>query len=335
MLRYELILLQSRRINRLLLLVLLVLAIVFSMFAVWSIHYVDENGVQHAGLSSPGKLIEVKSRWSGKVTPQVAADVMRGYEKNQSVYGADLPDKVYAGTEQAYADIKDMIVSALCYDRDFDEAVLDGIDADRARDIYKIRAENIAREVKEYGTTPAKRAFLERQSAKVRTPFSYAPFDSWDTMGLYATTYAILLIIVISFFAAGIFSDDFRLQADAVFFTTKWGRTRGTRARIAAGLVMATAVYWVFMMILSLLSFAVMGVSGGAVPVQMEYSYCIYALTFMQRYLVIILAGYIGSLLAAMAAMLVSAKTHSALLAICIPFVLSVRRQSGALQEDI
>jgi hypothetical protein len=87
---------------------------------------------------------------------------------------------------------------------------------------------------------------------------------------------------------------------------------------------MATAIYWLAMFIMSIVSFGVMGLSGAKSPIQIEYSYCMYAYTFMQRYLVILLAGYIGSILAATVAMLVSAKTHSSLLAICFPFVLFI-----------
>ena len=74
-------------------------------------------------------------------------------------------------------------------------------------------------------------------------------------MGLYATTYSMILLIVISFFSAGLFSEEFRLGADSIFFSTKMGRSRGMKIKIVTGLIMATIIYWGTMLILSIISF--------------------------------------------------------------------------------
>lgn len=324
MIKYELEILFSERINRLLLLILILIAIVFSCFAIGSVTYVDQEGNTHNGLFSARKLAESKSKYEGKLTPDVLKNVIQKDRQITKEYGNEISDSVYSTGAQEYGDIKDFCVSTLCYDTDFDESVLNGLEINDAGRIYEIRDGNIAREIEEYGTTQAKAHFLQGQYSKISTPFDYAPAESWKTMGLYATTYAMILLIIISFLAAGIFSREFKQQADSIFFSTRLGRSKGTRAKIATGLIMATAIYWLAMFIMSIVSFGVMGLSGAKSPIQIEYSYCMYAYTFMQRYLVILLAGYIGSILAATVAMLVSAKTHSSLLAICFPFVLFI-----------
>ena len=141
-------------------------------------------------------------------------------------------------------------------------------------------------------------------------------------MRLYATTYGIILVVLIGFLAAGIFADEFSLKADAVFFSCRYSRTKAVRSKILTGLLMATVIYWTGMALLSGISFAVMGVSGFNTPYQLEQPYCIYNITFGQEYLIILVCGYIASLLSASVAMLVSAKTHSANIAVCIPFIL-------------
>ena len=50
----------------------------------------------------------------------------------------------------------------------------------------------------------------------------------------------------------------------------------------------------------------------------------LYAYTYMQTYMTILLAGYIGNILAAVTAMLVSARSRSAILAMCVPFMLFI-----------
>lgn len=141
-------------------------------------------------------------------------------------------------------------------------------------------------------------------------------------MRLYATTYGIILVVLIGFLAAGIFADEFSLKADAVFFSCRYSRTKAVRSKILTGLLMATVIYWVGMALLSGISFAVMGVSGFNTPYQVDSPYCIYNMTFGQEYLIILVCGYSASLLSASVAMLVSAKTHSANIAVCIPFIL-------------
>ncbi len=324
MIRYEFRILLSKRINRLILAALLILAFVFSVFAIWSVDYVDESGIVHNGLTAPRKLTDAKSEYKGVLTTDVIQDVLRKDKSVKSEYGGSVPNTVYAENEQKYSDIKDMAVSILCYDKDFDYASVDSLTLSEAGRIYNVRDDNIDRIIKEYGDTEVKKNYIKEQYSKVSVPFEYAPAVSWQTMGLYATTYAMILLIVNSFLAAGIFSEEFRLQADTVFFSTKLGRRKGTLSKIAAGLIMVTVVYWGAMLILSVISFGVMGISGAESPIQIEYSYCMYAYSFMQAYMTILLAGYIGNILAAVTAMLVSAKSHSAILAMCVPFLLFI-----------
>lgn len=324
MIKYEIKLLLSNRINRILLLFLLGIAIIFSIFAIWSVSYVDKDGNTHNGLFATRELTNIKSKYSGELSSDIFENVIKIDKQIKDKYGNSIPENVYATSIQEYMDIKDFVVSTLSYGRDIDYISFDTLDIDNAMSIYDIREDNIARLVEEYGTTEIEAEYLKEQYSKVDVPLNYTPADSWITMSLYATTYAIILIIVISFITSGIFSEDFKLKSDAIFFSTKLGRSRGTKTKIVTGIFMATIVYWGSMLVLSIISFAMMGVSGANSPIQIEYSYCMYNYTFIQRYFVILLAGYIGSILASVLTMLISAKTHSALVSLCIPLILFV-----------
>lgn len=305
-------------------LALLVIAVAFSFFSIWSVKFVDKDGNVHNGLSAPRKLTEVKSKYKGVLTADVLAEIVQKDKNLNEKYGSTISDSIYAVNEQEYGDIKDMIVSILCYDKDFDESVINGLDINKTRNIYSIREKNINHMIKDYGVQEAKRKYLKKQYQKVHEPFEYAPAESWKTMGLYATTYSMILLIVISFFAAGLFSEEFRLGADSIFFSTKMGRSKGTKIKIVTGLIMSTIIYWGTMLVLSIISFGVMGISGASSPIQIEDSYCMYAYTFIQRYMVILISGYVGVMLAVVIAMLVSAKTHSQVLAMCFPLLLFI-----------
>ena len=139
---------------------------------------------------------------------------------------------------------------------------------------------------------------------------------------MYVETYAMILAIVIGFLAAGIFAEEFRSRADAVYFSSRYGRTNAAKNKVMAGFLMATIVYWAGMGILSLVSLGVMGISGFSTPYQIDQPYSIYAMTYGQYYLLAVLCGYIASLLAASVTMLIAAKMRSANVAVCVPFFL-------------
>ena len=92
--------------------------------------------------------------------------------------GGRVPNSIYATNEQEYSDIKDLIISTLCYDSDFDESVINGLNINQSRNIYSVREKNIERIVKEYGDGEAKRKYLKDQYQKVHRPFEYAPAEA-------------------------------------------------------------------------------------------------------------------------------------------------------------
>ena len=141
-------------------------------------------------------------------------------------------------------------------------------------------------------------------------------------MIMYAETYAIILAIILGFICAGIFADDFMIKADAVFYASKYGRTKAAKTKIAAGMFTTTIVYWLGMALLSVLCFAIMGTSGMQTPYQLSQAFSIYIMTYGQYYLLTVVCGYLASMLAAALAMLVAAKMHTISLAVCIPFFL-------------
>ena len=324
MVRCEFQKLFSNSINRILLLVLLIIAVVFSFFSIWSIKFVDKDGNVHNGLSAPRKLNEAKLKYKGALTSDILSEIIQREKNLNKKYGSIISNSLYAANEQKYGDIKDMIVSTLCYDKDFDESVINDLEISEARDIYYIREKNINHMIKEYDNQELKKKYLKRQFQKVHKPFEYAPAESWKTMGLYATTYSMILLVVLSFFSAGLFSEEFKLGADSIFFSTKMGRSRGTKIKIITGMLMASIIYWGAMLIMSIISFGVMGVSGASSPIQIEDSYSIYTYSFAQRYMVIILSGYVGVILSVAITMLVSAKTHSQALSMCFPITLFI-----------
>lgn len=135
-------------------------------------------------------------------------------------------------------------------------------------------------------------------------------------------TYSIILAIIVGFICAGIFADDFQTKADAVFFSTKYGRTKAVKTKILAGIVTTVMIYCMGIILLSVICFGIMGTSGMNTPYQMYQAYSIYIMSYGQYYLLTVVCGFIASMLAAVVSMLVAAKMHTISVAVCIPFFL-------------
>ena len=131
-----------------------------------------------------------------------------------------------------------------------------------------------------------------------------------------------LLVLVISFLTVGIFSDEMNSESRFVYYSTKYGPTRGAAAKILAVFVAATMLYWSGMLLMSLISFGGMGTGGAFAPIQTESPYSMYGINFLERYLLILLSGYVACVFSAGLAMLLFVRTKSAILAVSISFLL-------------
>lgn len=320
-LKYELKKIFSKKPNQVVLAVAVLLAVVFSIFAIRSIRYVDKQGVLHEGtLTAARCLASDKNQWKGTLTGEKIASVVKSRKEMDAKYPEDIPDTAFGETIQSYNDISDFVINIMTPDSPWDKSVLYQLTDEQMGELYNIYKNNMLKMSDEYGKTPEQQKFLMKQYEKIQMPITYEAPVSWDTMILYAETYEMVLAIVIGFLTAGIFAEEFRNRAESVYYSTKYGRSKATKNKILAGILTTTIVYWTGAGILTLISFTVMGTSGMHTPYQLMFPYSIYSMTFGQYYLLILICGYIASLLTASTAMLTTAKMHTPYVAVCIPF---------------
>lgn len=320
-LKYELKKIFSKKPNQVVLAAAVLLAVVFSIFAIRSIRYVDKQGVLHEGtLTAARCLASDKNQWKGTLTGEKIASVVKSRKEMDAKYPENIPDTAFGETIQSYNDISDFVINIMTPDSPWDKSVLYQLTDEQMGELYNIYKNNMLKMSDEYGKTPEQQKFLMKQYEKIQMPITYEAPVSWDTMILYAETYEMVLAIVIGFLTAGIFAEEFRNRAESVYYSTKYGRSKATKNKILAGILTTTIVYWTGAGILTLISFTVMGTSGMHTPYQLMFPYSIYSMTFGQYYLLILICGYIASLLTASTAMLTTAKMHTPYVAVCIPF---------------
>lgn len=166
--------------------------------------------------------------------------------------------------------------------------------------------------------------YLVHQYETLNTPFLYDYMLGWTQFFEYAPTIIMISMLILGYLVAGIFSNEFQYKADAIFFTSVYGRNKAISAKINAGFCIVTSVYWIIILIYSIVVLFFFGLDGAACPVQadrLSWKY-FYNILNWQKYLLTVIGGYMGCLFISFLAMLISAKTKSAVLAVIIPFVL-------------
>lgn len=300
----------------------LIAGILLSGLAVWSVYYVDQTGTSHRGLTAPGALTKDKSRWNGPLTDSVLLEVVKKQQDVEVRNKNSGPNPAYGRIGQSYRDIEEYINQTLCYGTDYNPDAINQVSLENAGRLNELRKENIDSLIDEYGTTAAKKEYLKRQFAKVRTPLEYEPYDAFRITGPFAAAYGLLLVLVISFLTVGVFSDEMNSESRFVYYSTKYGPTRGAAAKILVVFVVATMLYWSGMLLMSLISFGGMGTGGAFAPIQTESPYSMYGINFLERYLLILLSGYVACLFSAGMTLLLFVKTKSAISAMSISFLL-------------
>lgn len=334
MLYYELKKIWVKPGTKIVLLILAVTLAVSCYFAIHGIYYVNENGEEEYGIEAIHKLKAAKKEWAGLLTEEVIANVIAENNRlNDTEMGRseDVHDSnIVFGWKQGFYDIRWMLVRSFCKFRESDYYAPDSLVPEDARFFYGNRLlhlqEWLEDEEQNNLFTEAEQDFLIQryQALEAQAPFYYDYADGWNQLFEWAATVIMLTMLTLNFVVAGIFSGEFSYKADAVFYASCYGRGKAVAAKLGAGLLFVTLVYFAMMLLYSGIVLAVFGTDGAGLLIQtgrMGWK-SFYLITNLQEYLLIIFGGYIGTLFILLLTILVSARTKSSVIAVTIPFIL-------------
>ena len=319
-------------INKIAVIILVVALGVVSYLAIDYVSYVDENGDRKTGFAAAQALREDKSQWAGYITEDVLIKVL---EENSIIINSeeylskDLKDqeKAYSKT-QGYSDIREMINRAFCEFQEYNYYRANSVTKEEIDSFYDRRVRNLTEwlysdsQVNYY--SEEEKQFLIAQYEELETPFYYEYADGWEALLEYSSAIIMLVVLITGFFVSGIFSDETNLKADSIFFSSVLGRNRAIGAKIKAGFIVVTLIYWITILLFSGIVLVVLGSGGGNGAIQNGFANwkSFYNITYLQAYLLTALGGYLGNLYILFLSMFASAKTHSKALAVTIPFIL-------------
>ncbi len=332
MVRFELKKIFSKSASKIAFVILAIVLCVVSYLAIDYVDYVDENGNRTTGIAAARALKKEKNKWAGYITVDVLQKVL---EENERINRSDeyLSDDVTENNKayskkQGFSDIRDMINEVFADFQEYDYYNIDGVTKEEIRSFYDRRTANLIKwlnsDDQEDHYSEQEKQFLITKYEELETPFYYEYADGWEALVHAVPSIIMLVVLITGFLVSGIFSDEVRLKADSVFFSARFGRNKAIDAKVKAGFIVITAVYWIAILLFSGIVLTVLGAGGADCAVQNGLANwkCFYHLTYLQDYLLTILGGYLGSLFILFLSMLVSAKTCSKALAVTIPFIL-------------
>ncbi len=295
--------------------------------------WVNEQGHEETGPAAVAKLRTAKKEWTGYLdTPRLTAALEENHRINATPEARsnnyELNDIAYS-RKQGFSDIREVINGFLAEDfHTYSYYLADSVSAGALPGLYAHRVQLLKDWLYEENCnaynqySPAEKQWLVEQYEALETPMYYTYHTGWALATENSIMVTMMCAMILGYLVAGIFANEFKWKADAIYFSTALGRTAATRDKVKAGFLLVTAVYWACMLVYSLYTLAYLGFDGWNCPVQLERWKCFYNITFLEQYLLILLGGYLGNLFSAFLAMWVSAKTRSAVVAVTLPFLM-------------
>lgn len=295
--------------------------------------WVNEQGESETGFAAIAKLRAAKKEWAGVLDEEKLQAVIR--ENQRIIATPEAQSKDYQQNDIAYSwkqGIGEILYMLKCSFADgfrsFDHNTANRLVPEQAKDFYPNRVKLL----KEWLYDPTdsaynrfsddEKAFLISQYESLETPITYDYATGWEQALTYTTTITMLCALILGYLMAGIFSNEFKWHSDSIFFSTINGRNQAVWAKIKAGFLLVTAVYWVSILTFSLLTLSYLGFDGWNCPIQIFRWKCFYNITCGQYYLLVLVGGYVGNLFTSFLVMWISAKTRSSLFAVTIPYVI-------------
>lgn len=322
----------SKPVNKIVFVILAVSLCVVSYFAIGYVDYVDENGNTTTGIAAASALREEKNKWAGYITEDVLRKVLEEnalINNSEEYLSEDVTENNKAfSKKQGFSDIRDMINRAFGEFQSYNYYQADRVTQEEISSFYDRRTANLIEWLKsdeqENRYSEQEQQFLIAQYEKLETPLYYEYADGWVALLEYAPSIIMLIVLITGFLVSGIFSDEIQLKADSIFFSTKLGRNKAVTAKIKAGFIVITSIYWVTIVLYSGIVLSVLGSGGADCAIQNGFSNwkSFYNITYLQDYVLTVLGGYLGNLFILFLSMLASAKTRSKALAVTIPFIL-------------
>lgn len=337
LLRYELQKIFCKRTTLIVLILLAILVAYTCGNAMRLVEWVDTEGNSITGQAAAEKLLEARAEWSGMLDQQMLEGALADLKEIYSSTNVDLQSQesnyLLRSKLQGVQEIADLLgLSFIDEYSTFEEMIADLNSEDLSR-FYENRIENRKAYLYEdktswgyYNYSQEEKEYILSQFELLETPLEVSYHEGWVQANEQIPTLLKYAIILLSFVLAGIFSDEFTLKTDAVYYNTFHGRTKSTIVKMVIGFLIITLTYWLCVGAYSLIVLGSLGTDGANCYIQSHVGYWNNkeSITFLQKYLLTVFSGYIGYLFIGFLVLWISGLTKSPVLAVLIPSLLII-----------
>lgn len=333
MVKYELKKIVSSTGGKIALALMALLVAVGCWMCISEVEWVNERGDSETGLEAISQLRNAQKQWAGILDTEKLEKIIRENQRICATPEAQSKDyrqnDIAYGWKQGIRPVLNMMNYAYSAGfQEYDWYCNESVTPDRAGEFYGNRTKRMKDWLldktgsAQYLFNENEKQYLIDQYENLETPFYVDYTEGWKQICYYAPFVIMMAALILGYLCAGIFAGEYRWKADAVFFSARHGRDKAVWAKIQAGLLLVTLVYWGSVLFYTLVGLGILGFDGWSCPLQIDMWKSFYHLTMGKAWLLTVVGGYIGNLFFAFLTMWVSAKTRSTVFASMVPFLL-------------
>ena len=303
-----------------------------------SLYWIDEDGQRKTGIVASQELRKAQKKWTGTLDQEMLEDALEELKRIEGESKA-VSDDISSQQNYAYIrgqelkSIRDLLNQSFKSDYQWkyeDYFIAETLEPEQLPLFY----ENRINQLKEWlyneqssgfqRYTEKEKQYLISCYESLETPFEVGYTAGWDMAYEASASIGLWGSIILAYLMSGIFAGEFRWKADSVYFSTECGRKEGVSAKLKAGFVVTTALYWITTIAVNLFILGCLGFEGSNCPLQATFNWwnSIYNVTFLQRSVLSAIDGYVCWLFISALVMLVSAISKSITLSVTIPSLL-------------
>ena len=340
LIRYELKKMLSRRVSQVSIAAVLALVAVIAFFNITSQYALDpkEMGTEFEGTAAIAQIKANTEALAGPITDEEATEALREFKEFVGPDGEVKEEyrtdrKPYGEKANEYWEfsakngaLMALLTSPWMQGYQMPVSAAAAIDTTGTVDLYGRVRSKIASGLDANGAlsyNDDERAFWSERAQGMQTPIEYGYAGGWEDF-LNLAQFLIFAMLAVVITCASVFNGEYRAKTDAILLSTKFGKSRLGRAKAAASMIAASAIYWVFTLVFLAITLVFYGADGAGLPIQIYNITCTYGISLSAAALICCLVGYLATLALLGIVLALSAKIDSpmGILAIGVALIL-------------
>lgn len=286
-----------------------------------SAYATDEKGKQISGPAAIS-LIKVRGQDQTRVLDgQTLEAVVKHYQQiyrnpdhwitPESGKGRVLSNEAYSRYLAKDEGIHQLLYGVFAPRDKYDRYFIDKLAPEVASTFYEARLARVSLYLNmdfSYGNySEADKTYFLRMNERLDTPFTYGYAAGWEEISKSLKSVLLLSALGVVILLAPLFATEYQTGAAAIILTTRHGRSKVIRAKLAAAYMAATGLFAYGVLLYSLMVLASYGAAGGGNSLQTFALLSPYNLTMLTAYLGSLVLGYAGCLAIAATVLALSA----------------------------